>query len=127
MSKGTHDIFALVINFLGIVWQPKHITFGHPKTIDLLGKLLVKKLIELLEKYNLKKKIVYVKDEGSNLNTRTFTLKEVVNCDILSLEESYQSTYFGHVFSKAYQYATTIEKNYKYLTYVSIKIAQGDL
>ncbi len=68
-----------------------------------------------------------MKDEGSNLNTRTFALKEVVCCDILGLEESYQGTCFRHVFSKACKYATTIEKIYKYLTYVFIKIAQGDL
>jgi hypothetical protein len=28
MSKGTHHIFVLVINFLGVDWQPKHITIG---------------------------------------------------------------------------------------------------
>jgi hypothetical protein len=28
MLKGGHDIFALVINFLGVDWKPKHITFG---------------------------------------------------------------------------------------------------
>jgi hypothetical protein len=29
MSKGGHDIFALVmINFLSIDWQPKHVTLG---------------------------------------------------------------------------------------------------
>jgi hypothetical protein len=26
MSKGTHDVFALVINFLNEKWQPQHIT-----------------------------------------------------------------------------------------------------
>jgi hypothetical protein len=25
MFKGAHDIFALVINFLRIDWQPKHV------------------------------------------------------------------------------------------------------
>jgi hypothetical protein len=44
------------------------------------------KLIELLGKYNLKKKIIaYVKDEGYNLNTMTKTLKSIVNCNILNL------------------------------------------
>jgi hypothetical protein len=38
--------------------------------------------------------IVYVKDEGSNLNT--ITLKTIVSCDILGLEESYQGTCFWH-------------------------------
>jgi hypothetical protein len=28
MLKGGHDIFALVINFLGVDRKPKHITLG---------------------------------------------------------------------------------------------------
>jgi hypothetical protein len=28
MSKGAHDLFALVINFLGLDLQPKHVTIG---------------------------------------------------------------------------------------------------
>jgi hypothetical protein len=28
MSNGGHDIFALVINFSRVAWQPKHITLG---------------------------------------------------------------------------------------------------
>ncbi len=63
-------------------------------------------MIKLLEKYNSKKKIIlYVKDEGSNLNTMIIALKIVVSYDILSLEETYQGTCFGHAFLKAYQYA----------------------
>ncbi len=50
-----------------------------------------------------------MKDEGSNLNTRTFASKNIVSCDISGLEESYQGTCFGHAFFKARQYATTIE------------------
>jgi len=34
----------------------------------------------------------------------TIVLKAVVSYDILSLEESYQGTCFGHAFSKACQY-----------------------
>ncbi len=68
-----------------------------------------------------------MKNKGFNLNIKTIALKIVVSCDILGLEESYQGTYFGHAFSKAYQYATIDEKVCKDLTYVSIKNAQGDL
>jgi len=57
-----------------------------------------------------KKKIVYVKDEGSNLNTITFALKVIIRCDSLYLEESYQGICFGHAFSKAWKYATIDEK-----------------
>jgi hypothetical protein len=28
MSKGAHDVFALVIIFLGFDWKPKQVTFG---------------------------------------------------------------------------------------------------
>jgi hypothetical protein len=44
---------------------------------------------------------MYVKDEGSNLNTMTITLKLVVSCEVLDLEENFQGTCFGHAFSKA--------------------------
>jgi hypothetical protein len=72
---------------------------------------LVLKLTKLLDNYALRKKIIaYVKDEGSNLNTMTTTLKSIVNYDVLGLEESFQSTYFGHAFSNACQYATTRKK-----------------
>jgi hypothetical protein len=50
---------------------------------------LAKSLIELLDKYGLKKTIiVYVKDEGSNFNAMTSELKFLVNCEYLGLEES---------------------------------------
>ncbi len=29
MSKGVHDIFAIVINFLRVDWQPKHVIVGY--------------------------------------------------------------------------------------------------
>jgi hypothetical protein len=62
---------------------------------------LAKNLIELLESYALKRKIIiYVKDEGSNLNTMTIALKSIVSCDMLGLEESFQGNCFGHAFLK---------------------------
>jgi hypothetical protein len=47
---------------------------------------LAKNLIELLKIYNLKKKNLHVKNEGSNLNTMTIILKVVVTYDILGFE-----------------------------------------
>ncbi len=89
---------------------------------------MAKKLTKLLDNYALEKKfIAYVKDEGSNLNTMTTTLKSIVSCDMLGLEESFQDTSFGHVFSKACQYAIIKGKNYKDLQHVSIKSIQGEL
>ncbi len=71
--------------------------------------------------------LVYVKDEGSNLKTINAALKLIVSYDVLGLKESFKGTCFGHVFSKACQYATIDEKVCKDLQYVSIKVAQGEL
>jgi hypothetical protein len=45
MSKGAYDIFALVINFLGTDWQPKHITIGLFEAMDTLVKLWLRILL----------------------------------------------------------------------------------
>jgi len=80
MSKGAHDIFGLVINFLGSDWQPKHLTIGLFQAIKTNGQALTNNLRKLLDQYGLKNKMIaYVKDEGSNLNTMTIVLKYVVN------------------------------------------------
>ncbi len=57
----------------------------------------------------------------------TTTLKSIVKCDMLGLEESFQGTCFGHAFSKARQYATIEEKVCKDLWYVLIKFVQANL
>jgi len=52
-----------------------------------------------LDTCELKRKIVvYVKDEGSNLNTMTTTFKSIVSYDVFGLEENFQRTCFGHAF-----------------------------
>jgi len=76
------------------------------------GQALVKSFTKLLDKYGLRKKnIVYIKDEGSNLNAMTSVLKYIVNCDSLGLEYNFQGTCVGHVFSKACQYGIAKEKS----------------
>jgi hypothetical protein len=67
MSKGGNNIFALVIQFLRVDLQPKHITFGFFKATNTNGQTLAINLTKLLDIYGLRRKIV-VKDEGSNLN-----------------------------------------------------------
>ncbi len=92
-----------MIYFLRDDWQPKHIIFGLFEPIDTIGQTLAKNLTKLLDNYALRRKIItYVKDEGSNLNTMTTSLKSIISCDMLGLEESFQGTCFGHAFSKAY-------------------------
>jgi hypothetical protein len=110
MSKGAYDVFTLVINFLSNDWQPKHVTIGLFETTKTIGQVLAKSLIELLDKCGLRKKIIiYVKDEGSNLNAMIGAWKSVANYEC-----------FGHKFLKACQYRIAKEK-------VSIKSTQANL
>jgi hypothetical protein len=84
---------------------------------------MAKKLIELLDQYDLRKKIVaYVKDEGANLNAMTTALKSMVNYEVLSVEESFQGTCFGHAFFKPCQYGIAKEFIYKNLKHTYIPI-----
>ncbi len=79
-------------------------------------------MTKLFDQFGQRNKIIaHVKDEGSNLNTMTIALKFVVKCEVLGLDESYQGPCFGHVFSKACQYAITNKKVYMNLKFVSIK------
>jgi hypothetical protein len=85
-------------------------------------------LIELLDQYDLRKKIVaYVKDEGANLNAMTIVIKFVVNYEVFGLEESFQGTCFGHAFVKTFQYGTSEKKVCKNLKHISIKSTHFDL
>ncbi len=70
--------------------------------------------------------IVDVKDEGSNLNTMTITLKSIISYDVLGLTKHFQGSCFCHAFFKACQYALVYEKICKGLKYVSIKTVQFD-
>jgi len=64
------------------------------------GKSLAKNLIELLDTYDLKRIIVTsIKDEGFNVNTMIASLKSIVSCDVLGLEENFHGTLVVH-FSK---------------------------
>jgi hypothetical protein len=73
-------------------------TIGLFKATTFIDQALATNLIELLDQYGLKKKIAYVKNEGSNLTTMTTTLKSIVKCEVLGLDEIFQGTCFGHVF-----------------------------
>jgi hypothetical protein len=90
MSKGAHDVFVLVIMFLGFDWKPKHVILGSFEAAQITRQVLARNLIELLDAYGLRNKIIaYVKDEGSNLNTLTNALNYIVKCEILGLKESF--------------------------------------
>jgi hypothetical protein len=76
---------------------------GLLEAIETTSQTLIRNLRKLMDSYGLSKKIiVYVKDEGANLNSMTITFKFVVNCEVLGLEESFNGTCFGHAFFNTY-------------------------
>jgi hypothetical protein len=56
MSKGAHNVFTEVINFLGANWRPKHVTIKLFEITEITRYVLVHNLIDLLKKYGLKEK-----------------------------------------------------------------------
>jgi hypothetical protein len=56
MSKRAHDIFALVVNILGVDSQPKHVLIGLFEANEIIGQALVKNLIKLVDTYGLRKR-----------------------------------------------------------------------
>ncbi len=70
--KRAHDVFALVVHFLGEIWMPKHIIIDLFEVFETLGQAFVRSLQNLLKQHDLTKKILdYVKNESANLITMT--------------------------------------------------------
>jgi hypothetical protein len=64
-----------------------------------------------------------VKDEGPSLTTMTIAFKSIVKREVLGLDESFQCTCFGHVFSKECTYVTIDDRVCKNLRFIYIKSA----
>ncbi len=69
----------------------------------------------------------FVKDEGTNLSIMAIALHSIINCEILKILKVYGGTWFGHVTSKACQYATNDEKKIVVLRNVNVKETQNGL
>ncbi len=63
---------------------------------------------------------VFVKDEGSNLGTMDIALCSIIDYEPLKLLQLYEGICFGHVMSKAYQYAMNDDKVSMSLTLVNV-------
>jgi hypothetical protein len=122
MSKGAHDVFAMVVNFLSTSLELKHVMIGLFEANDMNSVAMVVKIKHILNKFGLTQKIMaYVKDEGSNLATYPQALKAIVSCVDLDTTEPFDGSCFGHALSKVCQYATFDEKVAHGLSYASIK------
>jgi hypothetical protein len=118
MSRGQHDTFAFVVNFLSSYWKSHHVTIGLFEANDITGQELAKQLKAMLEKFGpISKVLCYVKNEGTNLASMITTLTYVISCEALSLLVPFDGACFGHVMSKTTQYTTNDDKISKDLVY----------
>jgi hypothetical protein len=53
MSKGTRDVFVVVVNFISSDWEIKHVTIGLFEVSDTSGVTMAPKLQELRDKFPL--------------------------------------------------------------------------
>ncbi len=53
MSKGVHDVFVVVVNFLFTAWKPKHIMIGLFEVSDTSGVAMAMTLKLILHKFGL--------------------------------------------------------------------------
>jgi hypothetical protein len=98
-------------------------TIGIFEATKTTRQTLIVNLNNLLDSLSLRKKIIaFVKDEGVNFNTMTSTLRSIMSCGILRLEESFNGSCFKHVFSKACQYGTVEGKVYKDMRFVQLRM-----
>jgi hypothetical protein len=68
MSKGAHDVFVIIFNFMSTTWEPKHITIGLFEAIVTSGVAIAVKLKQILDKFGITQKtLAYIKNKGSNL------------------------------------------------------------
>jgi hypothetical protein len=126
MNKGHQNTFVFVINFLFVNWKHRHVTIRLFEANDNISVGLTKQLKTLLEKFGLTSKVLcYVKDEGTNLETMTITLKSTISCEVLNLLTPFVGACFGHATSKVVKYATIDDKVSKDLGVVNIKYVQS--
>jgi hypothetical protein len=57
MSKGAHDVFVVVVNFISSDWELNHVTIGLFEVMDTSGASMAPKLQKLLNKFSLTQKL----------------------------------------------------------------------
>jgi len=128
MSHARHDIFAMVASFLNDYWVPSHVTMGIFEIQNTTCATMANPVKVFLNSIGLFDKVItYVKDEGSNLNTLTNALTNVVYYSPLQLACRFVGSCSRHVMFKTTQYATNNTKMCVGFFEVNLKGVQASL
>jgi hypothetical protein len=60
MCKGAHDIYDVIINFVGFDWQPKQVTIGLFEVIKITSQTLVNRWLNCLMNMGWKEKKLFM-------------------------------------------------------------------
>jgi hypothetical protein len=83
-------------------WVLFHVTMAFLEIQDTFGVILALWMKELFVKFNVTNKIIiYVKDEGRNLNIFVIILTSIVSCVPLQIDTPCFGTCFKHLMFKA--------------------------
>jgi uncharacterized ion transporter superfamily protein YfcC len=94
-------MFAMVVNFINSFWEPTHVIVGVSKVKNIIGASMANRIKILLNSFGLLDKIiVYVEDEGSNLNTLINALKFIISYFPYEFLTPFIKSCFGYVMSK---------------------------
>jgi hypothetical protein len=81
-----YNKFDMVVTFINNYWDPTHVIVGVIEMQNISNVAMENEVKILFHSFDLvDKTIVYVKDEGLNLNTLTNALKSIVSCCPLQL------------------------------------------
>ncbi len=116
----------MIGNFFDNDLVPQHVTINFKFEVpNTYGATFVEIVKPFLVQFQLANKVlIYVKDEGSNLNIVENAHSTTTSCKFLELKKPFTCTYFGHVMSKVCQYAIVDEKVCVLMKKVFIKKAQ---
>jgi hypothetical protein len=129
MSHDEYDTFAMVVNFINNSWEPTHVTIEAFEMQNTTNATMANQVKILLYSFGLfDKVIVYVKYEGSNLNTLINALKSIVLCSPFQLLTPFVGSCFGHAMSKATRMPLAMQKFVKvFQTLISLKSVQTSM
>jgi hypothetical protein len=82
----------------------------------------------LLDRFGLLHRVIaFIKDKSINLSAMATILHSIIDYEPLNIIRVYEGTCFGHVMSRACQYATNDENVFVRLRNVSVKEVQSGL
>jgi hypothetical protein len=84
MSKGAHDVFIVVVNFLLNKWEAKHITIGLFEMFNITSATMAPRLQQLLDKF------LFTQRSLLMLRMRALIYRGMLSCELVTMNNERQ-------------------------------------